>query len=197
MSRIAYLAAPVLIAAYGVVRLIDGLDGSHGPGPAWTIGHVLFGIGLLLFVPVLLGLRGALDRGRALGTAAVVLGVLGLVAFVRTVVIDVLAGVGSVDRAAMSVKYARYNGFPGGLSDSANDILAAVGPSLFGVGLLILLIQHTVQRRLAWWSPVLGVAGFIVMSASLDLLSLGALSLLIALVPARGYRMAASTPSST
>jgi hypothetical protein len=197
MNKIAYLAAPALIAAYGIVRLIDGLDGSHGPGPAWTIGHVLFGIGLLLFVPVLLGLRRALDRGRALGTGAVTLGVLGLVAFVRTVVIDLLAGFGSADRAAMSVKYARYDEFPGGLSDGANDLLSALGPSLFGVGLLILLVQHTVHRRLAWWSPVLGLAGFIVMSVSLDLLPLGALSLLLALVPVRGYRMAASTPSST
>ncbi len=32
--RIAVVIAPVLLLLYGVLRLIDGLDGKHGPGLA-------------------------------------------------------------------------------------------------------------------------------------------------------------------
>ncbi|MGW2223240.1 hypothetical protein ACWCSD_50310, partial [Nonomuraea sp. NPDC001684] len=49
--RIAFVAAPVLTFAYGVLRILDGLDGSRGPGPAWTTGHLAF-IGALAFFAV-------------------------------------------------------------------------------------------------------------------------------------------------
>ena len=40
--RIAFIAAPLLVLAYGVIRILDGLDGSRGPGLAWTSGHIAF-----------------------------------------------------------------------------------------------------------------------------------------------------------
>ena len=43
------LAAPVLLLAYGLLRLIDGLDGIHGPGLAWTLGHLAFAAAMVLF----------------------------------------------------------------------------------------------------------------------------------------------------
>jgi hypothetical protein len=42
-----FVAAPALIFGYGVVRLIDGLDGEYGPGLTWIIGHLLFLAGLV------------------------------------------------------------------------------------------------------------------------------------------------------
>src|SRR3712207_3367143 len=53
-SRIArsptwFVAAPTLLFGYGVVRLVDGRDGAYGPGLAWTIGHLLFLAGLVMF----------------------------------------------------------------------------------------------------------------------------------------------------
>lgn len=185
MTRIAYVAAPALIVGYGLVRLIDGIDGSHGPGPAWTIGHLMFGFAMLLFPVVLVNLRQALQRQRPLGTAAVVVGVLGLLAFIRVIVIDLLVGFGSADRAAMNAKYPTYAGFPGGLPESVSNLFETVGPPLFGVGLLTLLtLLATLRpRTVAWWSPVLAAVAFAIMSTNLDLLSLGAAALLIALLP--------------
>ncbi|HEY0693682.1 MAG TPA: hypothetical protein VGD71_32150 [Kribbella sp.] len=72
-----FAAAPLLLLAYGIVRLIDGADGNHGPGPA-CIGHLLFLAGFLLYAAVLVGLRGAIVRGRGLATVAVVAGLIGL-----------------------------------------------------------------------------------------------------------------------
>lgn len=38
-TRLAALAAPLFLLAYGVFRYVDGRDGEHGPGVAWNIGH--------------------------------------------------------------------------------------------------------------------------------------------------------------
>jgi multisubunit Na+/H+ antiporter MnhG subunit len=78
--------APLLLLAYGIVRLIDGADGNHGPGRARTIGHLLFLAGFLLYAAVLVGLRRLIVRGRGLATVAVVARLIGVVAFVRVIV---------------------------------------------------------------------------------------------------------------
>jgi ABC-type Na+ efflux pump permease subunit len=72
MTRFAYLGAPAFMFGYGVTRLIDGLDGSHGPGPAWTLGHLMFLVALLLYGVVAAGLRAEVGRLRPLATVAVV-----------------------------------------------------------------------------------------------------------------------------
>ncbi|GAA3079399.1 hypothetical protein [Streptosporangium carneum] len=38
--RVAFVAASLLVLAYGVIRILDGLDGSRGSGLAWTVGHL-------------------------------------------------------------------------------------------------------------------------------------------------------------
>ncbi|MFC7646417.1 hypothetical protein ACFQX6_41970 [Streptosporangium lutulentum] len=55
--RIAFIAAPLLVMAYGVIRILDGLDGSRGPGLAWTSGHLAFMAALILFVSTFLQMR--------------------------------------------------------------------------------------------------------------------------------------------
>ncbi|WP_404960233.1 hypothetical protein [Streptomyces sp. 147326] len=37
VTRAAFLAAPLCMLAYGIIRLSDP---DHGPGPAWTAGHI-------------------------------------------------------------------------------------------------------------------------------------------------------------
>ncbi|MGO4430608.1 hypothetical protein AB4Z54_70545, partial [Streptomyces sp. MCAF7] len=51
---LAFIAAPLLVIVYGLIRILDGLDGERGPGPAWMTGHLAFLAALLLFVPVFL-----------------------------------------------------------------------------------------------------------------------------------------------
>jgi hypothetical protein len=61
--RTAFIAAPLLTFAYGVFRIIDGFDGSRGPGPAWTIGHLAFLGALAAFVYVFVQPLKMISRG--------------------------------------------------------------------------------------------------------------------------------------
>jgi hypothetical protein len=176
-----FAAAPLLLFAYGIVRLIDGVDGNHGPGLAWTIGHLLFLAGFLLYAAVLVGLRRLIVRGRGVATVAVVAGLIGVVAFVRVIVIDLIVGIRAVDPDAMDRIGGEYDRWPGNLG--IYDTFYEIGPLLFLFGLLTLAILLTVGRKLPVWSPVLLVLGFVLITINLDLMPLGAAALLLAVLP--------------
>ncbi|MFC6017264.1 hypothetical protein ACFP2T_13735 [Plantactinospora solaniradicis] len=188
---IPYLAAPALLLGYGLVRLLDGLDGSHGPGIAWTIGHLLFLAALVLFGVVMVGLTRVASRLRLARTVALVAGLIGLIAFVRVVVVDLIVGIQATDRAGMNRLYQRYEDFPG-LPGGFTGVLDEFGAMLFPLGLLALaVLAATVRpRRLPWWSPVLAAVGFVLITVDLDLLPLGGAALLIALLPMTRQRPA-------
>jgi hypothetical protein len=42
MTRLSAIAGPLLLLAYGVLRLIDGRDGDHGPG-FWGSSYLRWG----------------------------------------------------------------------------------------------------------------------------------------------------------
>ncbi|GAB2617337.1 hypothetical protein GCM10027168_57190 [Streptomyces capparidis] len=179
------LAAPLLLLAYGLVRLLDGLDGAHGPGPAWTVGHLLFLAGLLLFAATAFALRRPLAatgrRGhRIVAAGAVTATVLGMLAFARVVVVDIVVGLQASDNAAMDGVRARHENAPG-LPPGLTDALYLAGPLLFQAGLLALLVQQAVLRLRPAWSPALAVLGFVLIAAHLDLLPLAAALLTAAL----------------
>lgn len=178
--RFAYIGAPALVTAYGLARLIDGIDGSKGPGPAWTIGHLFFLVALALFGVAMVGLWR--ERRRWFTVAALVAGIVGVVAMARVVVVDIVVARGAADRAEMEREYPTYDDFPG-LPDGLGGVLDAVGGVLFPLGLVVLLVHLAAVRRLPWWSPVLATAGFAVILATLDLLPLAGVLLLVALVP--------------
>lgn len=71
--RTAFIAAPLLTFAYGVIRILDGLDGSRGPGLAWTTGHLAFLGAMVAFVFVFAQMRRLAGRD-TLSTVAAVLG---------------------------------------------------------------------------------------------------------------------------
>ncbi|QKW39317.1 hypothetical protein HUT06_39175 [Actinomadura sp. NAK00032] len=189
MSRIAFHLAPALMLAYGVVRLIDGRDGQHGPGPAWTVGHVLFLGSLLLYGGVIAGLYGrvrAASGGTASRVAAgvtTVLAAVGLAAFVRVAVIDIVVGLRAADAAEKSMLADRYADVPAVLPQAIYEI----GPVFFMLGLVALLVQFAVtapgRKAVAVMSPVLVVLGFVAITINLDLLPAGAALIWLALVP--------------
>ncbi|MEU4210308.1 hypothetical protein AB0F13_09990 [Streptomyces sp. NPDC026206] len=179
-GRAAFAAGPLCMGAYGLVRLIDD---DHGPGPDWSIGHLALLAGVLLFVPVFVGLRGAAARGSGpagrwfAGTGAV-LGLLGVAAVTGQAVIDLVVGYCSADRATMDELFDRIQGGPG-----IGPAFYTVGPLLFHVGLVLLTAQAAVVRAVAAWRPVAVVAATALTAVSLDLLPLGALLFLLALAP--------------
>lgn len=176
-----FVAAPLLFIAYGIIRWIDGADGDHGPGLAWTIGHLLFLTGFALYAVALFALRGLLARARGVSVVALVAGLVGVAAFLRVIVIDLIVGFRADDHAAMSVVGDEYDRWPGDLG--LYDTLYTVGPLLFLAGLLTLAILLTRERRLPIWSLVLLVLGFITITINLDLMPLGGAFLLVALLP--------------
>jgi hypothetical protein len=187
LTRISFLAAPMLILVYGVVRLIGGLYGSHGgPGLVWTAGHALFLAGLVLFGAVLFGLRGLLSgttrAHRLAADVTIVVACVGLIAFVRVAVIDLVVGLRAADPTAMSRLLGQFEDFPGVLPAAFYQ----VGPLLFQVGLFLLLTRLALlrPRRLPRWSPVLFLLGAVLIGIDLDLLPLGAALFWLALAPA-------------
>jgi hypothetical protein len=174
-TRLSALVAPMLLFSYGLLRFIDGLDGQRKNGPAWDVGHVCFFIAMVLFAVLAAGVaRTVRTEGRGhryVADAAIVATVLGAAAFLWVITGDLFAG------------------FP-----SLPDALPAVGPALFQVGTLVLLIQLVIGRRLPVWSPILVGVGFSVVAVSLDLIPIGAILILVGLLPiARPQRHLVST----
>lgn len=191
--RHAYIGGPLLVVAYGITRLIDGLDGSKGPGPAWTIGHLFFLAGLAVFAVLMVGLRGM--RPTWATTAAMVAGVAGAIGMSRVVVVDIIVAQGAADRAGMQREYPKYDDFPG-LPDGLGDVIDLAGSVLFPLGFVVLLALLVAARRMPWWSPVAGLAGFMSILVTLDLLPLAGVLLLVALAPAHRRHVSSSASSS-
>ncbi|MEV7805687.1 hypothetical protein AB0O28_22335 [Microbispora sp. NPDC088329] len=171
------VAAPVLFGAYGVARVLDGLDGSRGPGLAWTVGHLCFLAGLALFVPIFGRLR-SLAGGGATATVGYVIGLVGALALTAQFTIDVVVGFLSADHDAMSPRFDAVKAIPG-----VEPVVYGVVPLLFYVGLLMLVAQLALQRRVPWWSPVLVLVQAVVPLATKDLIPVGAVLLLVAFAP--------------
>ncbi|WP_051830205.1 MULTISPECIES: hypothetical protein [Streptomyces] len=191
LTSYAVVGAPALMALYGGIRLVPG---SREPGLGWTAGHTAMFAGLLLFAPVFLALRrllaprgttaGRVAAGAALGTALA-----GLAASLVQIGIDLVVGLAAADKAEQSRLFDRVQGVPGVL-----PAVYQVGPLLFYVGLLALLVAASVgpARALRWWSPVLVLLGTVASAADLALIPLAAGCFLVALSPLA--RPAAATP---
>ncbi|MFI6823112.1 hypothetical protein ACIBJE_19465 [Micromonospora sp. NPDC050187] len=162
------VTAPLLLLGYGLLRLLDGLDGHRVKGGwEWNVGHVLFLLGILLFAALMAQLRGLLRaRARRNGTVldmATVAGLAGAAAFVWVIVGDLFP------RFAEAVE--------------TPDPVMLGGPLLFQLGLLTLLVLAVRARLVPAWGPVLVLVGFAAIAASLDLLPVGAAVVLAGLFP--------------
>ena len=144
LVRFSALAAPILLLLYGLLRWVDGLDGEHGPGLAWDVGHTLF---LIAFRPA---------RCRDRRPAAAGFGHDGAV-----------AGHGeSGHRRRAGGSRLLPVAILGDLFPDFDDALPVpdavqqVGPLLFQLGTLTLLVilASVRPRRLPAWSPVLVLA---------------------------------------
>lgn len=165
--RLPAAAAPVLLLLYGVLRLVDGRDGDHGPGLAWNLGHTLFLVAFVLFGVLIAGLRAwapASSSGtRTVSTGAAAAGLVGACGFLWVILGDLFTG---LDEAA-----------------PLPDPLYALCPVLFQLGLLVLLVLAVRAGLLPVWTPVLVLIGFTAIAVDLDLLPLGAVLILAGLMP--------------
>lgn len=168
--RPAAVTASLLLLGYGVLRLLEGLDGHRDKsGWAWLTGHTLFLLGIVLFAVVIVELRGLLlvtsPRQRALTDVAAGAGLVGAAGFVWVILGDLFP------RFADAVP--------------PPDLVLLGGPALFELGLLTLLVRAVVVRLLPVWAPVLVLAGFVAIAVNLDLLPIGAALVFGGLLPVR------------
>ncbi|MFJ6795044.1 hypothetical protein [Streptomyces sp. NPDC091268] len=188
-SRTAFVAAPVLMGAYGLVRIVDGLDGSRGPGLAWTLGHLCFLGALAFFVQGFVAMRALVGRGR-LSTVGVWVGAVGAVAVGVQFAIDLVVGFLSTDRGAMEDRFTRLQEIPGVL-----PAFYDFGPLLFFVGQLILVCILAKRHVLKLWAPALVLVDTTLPFADKDLIPLGAVLLLVSYAPLyRTRTIAAAKP---
>ncbi|SCG40262.1 hypothetical protein [Micromonospora inositola] len=157
--RPAALSASMLLFGYGVLRLLDGLDGYRDKsGWPWMTGHTLFLLGIVLFGVFIVELRRLLlatsPRQRLLTEVATVAGLVGAAAFGWVILGDLFP------RFADAVP--------------PPDVVLIGGPALFQLGLLTLLVRVAVGRLLPVWAPVLVLVGFVAIAVDLDLLPVGA-----------------------
>jgi hypothetical protein len=159
------ITAPALMLGYGLLRWIDGLDGSRHNGPAWTAGHVMFFLAMVLFAVQAAGLAGLARDRLAVAVPALAATVSGAACFLWVITGDLFR---SFDHP-----------LPSWLSNT--------GPALFVIGMVTLLGIQSFERRLPWWSPAAFLTGFVATSVDLDLLPWASALILIASVPvARG-----------
>ena len=160
MTKLAAIVAPALMLGYGLCRMADGFDGYRGNGVAWDIGHVAFFIAFVLFGFLAVGLRTWERRPRVLIDVATAATLFGIACFLWVIIGDL------------------FDAWP-----SLPDALETVGPLLYQVGSLVVLIRLVVARRLPWWTPVLVLIGFGSIAVSLDLLPIASVLVGAGLAP--------------
>ncbi|MGW2161210.1 hypothetical protein [Nonomuraea sp. NPDC001699] len=176
-TRIAFVAAPLLVLAYGLIRIADGFDGTRGPGLAWTTGHLAFLAALVLFIMIFREMWRMLDRNR-IATTSLVVGLVGIACASAQFVIDIAVGFMSADHDAMSPLFDQVQAIPG-----VSLAVYQVGPMLFYIAQLALVIQLAARRQLKLWTPVLVMLDFAIPIIEKDLIPLGALCMLVSFWP--------------
>jgi hypothetical protein len=167
LVRITAVGGPLFLFIYGVLHLIYDRGGNYGRDVVWNVGHVFFLLAILFFGGMAVGLGSQVSSwsGRYRFVANVALGatLAGVSAFVWVILGDLFPW---FDEAVVVPAAA-----------------LAVGPLLFQLGLLTLLVQLAVARHIRAWSPALVVLGFISIAVHLDLLPVAAVLLLAGLSP--------------
>jgi len=149
------LALPLWLAGWTVMRL----GGHRGPGLGWTVAHGVWIVAILLLGGgcVALYRRGPREGGgRALASAALGMSLVGAAALVGQLGCDLVVGLRSADRTAMSDAYDRVFAVPG-----VQLALFQVGPALLFAGLLVLVVLAFRTGRASSQAVALVVVGII------------------------------------
>jgi len=169
--RFSAVVAPLLLLGYSILRLIGKAGGNYQHGFAWNLGHVFFLGAVVLLAVLAAGLRDMTpQRLRTFATVTFTASLVGTLDLIWMTLDDLFSGM------------RRDLPFDG--------TAATILPALLEFGLVTLLaVLATVRpRQLPWWSPVVVLAGFLSVGASLDLLPFGALVVFGGLSPLLSQR---------
>ncbi|MEU1513061.1 hypothetical protein ABZ490_12990 [Streptomyces sp. NPDC005811] len=188
--RTAFLGAPLLTFTYGVIRIVDGLDGVRGPGTAWTVGHLAFIAAMTLFT-IAFGEMSRMAGNSRLATAVSAVATAGALCLTAQFTIDVVAGALTDDHETMSEAITRVSALPG-----VSPVVYQVGPYLFYGGMLALVLLLAVTRRVKAWTPLLVLCDLLLPLVDKDLIPLGATLLLVSFT-SLSRRVPAATTAGT
>ncbi|MEV6555813.1 hypothetical protein AB0M22_08865 [Nocardia sp. NPDC051756] len=183
-------SAPLFFSGYGVIRLFGLADGHYGPGIDWQAAHIVGLIGMVLFVPAVLGLERLLPHSKW-GMGTVIVTLTGLAATIVQFGADVVFAAMAADRADMSRLSREFSAVPG-----VRLAFYEVGPPLFFLGLIVLTVLLVRAGRLPWWSPVVMAVSTMAPMLTLDVIPLAGVGILASLVGLRrsADRSEASSP---
>ncbi|WP_219469649.1 hypothetical protein [Nonomuraea rhizosphaerae] len=190
IARFAAVAAPLLMLAYGVIRLVGRMDGVYGPGLDWQAAHWANLAGLVLFVFLVMGIRRLLAPG--VGREAVVaVTLIGAATSIVQFVADIVWGLLAADKAGMRELSGQFHDLPG-----VDLAFYQVGPQLLYVGVVVLTGMLAYRGLLPWWSVGLVLVSSLLPVVTLDLLPVAAAGYLVALLPLR-RQLGTPTPALT
>ncbi|WP_020574758.1 hypothetical protein [Actinopolymorpha alba] len=195
LDAIALAASPgVWLAGWAVMRV----EGQPQPGLGWTLAHLLWTVAFVLFAFASVALYRMLGTREVVARAALGAALVGAVALIGQMLIDLGVGLQSGNRTAMRENYARVFDVPG-----VELIFFIAGPVLLFVGLLALSVLAGVRQVVSGWSVAVLAFGIALMVAGRELdgwlrglEGLGGLGLWLALVVmARGRSRSRSRSS--
>ncbi|WP_157641272.1 hypothetical protein [Longispora albida] len=186
LTRTALIAAPLAIVAYGVTRSLGKMDGHYGPGFDWQLAHIFALAGMVLFLPVVLLMRRLAKPGLARECVTGVT-LAGLGAAIVQFGADIVQAFLAEDQADLKRLQHEFMDLPG-----VELAFYQVGPQLFFLGLVVLAAFLAVARRVPAWSPVLILAGVLLVPVNLTFIIGTGLLMLVALLP---LARAAGTPA--
>lgn len=179
IARLAVVAAPLCMLAYGIIRMVGRMDGAYGPGVDWQAAHLANLAGLILFVFLVLGIRRLLAPGPGRDVVTVV-SLAGAAASIVQFVADIVVGLLAADKAEMRELSGRFHALPG-----VDVAFYQVGPQLLYVGMIALTAMLARERKLPWWSVAVVLVSSLLPLVTLDLIPVSAVGYLVALVPMR------------
>ncbi|MFI7009898.1 hypothetical protein [Streptomyces sp. NPDC050145] len=177
-ARTAFFLGPALFGAYGLIRVLDGLDGERGPGLAWTAGHLCFLVGLVFFVRGFVALRSRARHRDPVATTGLWTGIAGAVALSVQFGVDIVTGLMAADHAEMARLSDNFGSLPG-----VEAAFYMFGPMLFFVGQIVLTLRLGALRRLPLWAPCLVFVSALMPFLGKDLMPVAALLLLVGYAP--------------
>jgi hypothetical protein len=177
IARLAVVAAPLCMLTYGVVRLVGRMDGTYGPGVDWQIAHLANLAGLVLLVFLVFGIRRLLAPGAGRAVLTIVT-LVGAATSIVQFVADIVEGLLAADKAGMRELNRQFHALPG-----VDLAFYQVGPQLLYVGMIALTALLARERTLPRWSVAVVLVSSLLPLVTLDLLPLGAIGYLVALVP--------------
>ena len=133
----------------------------NGPDAGWFISHAFLLLGVILFIPVIIGLRIQLpDAPNFWADSGALLALVGVATLVGQFAIDLVVGFISSDQDAMSLLFRQISDAPGIVV-----VFNLIGPVVFYGGLMALLILMMQQHVISRWSGMLAVASIVAIGA--------------------------------